>query len=73
MLYIASIINHLISNKFTSVGEVHSKAWLGVQQALVVAVVDGHMVHNWTYSLVAIVIYPTWLMFWSLLWARPDL
>jgi len=70
LLYFACVIHHCFT-KWATVGELHFAAWASTQEALLKSVIDGYLFGNWTYSLIAVALYPVWVLMWALLWTQP--
>ena len=71
LVYIGSVVNEVVVEKVTDAAVLLPRAWESTQSALLMALINNNLFANWTFSLVSLVIFPTWLMFWSLLWTKP--
>jgi hypothetical protein len=49
-----------------------SRVWGQLQQAYLTGVVDAHTLGLWTHAWVTLTLVPCWLLFWTLLWAKPS-
>ncbi|KAK2187644.1 hypothetical protein NP493_159g04034 [Ridgeia piscesae] len=71
LVYIGSVVNEVVVEKVTDAAVLLPRAWESTQAALLMSLINNNLFANWTFSLVSLVIFPTWLMFWSLLWTKP--
>ena len=71
LVYIGCVVNEVLVEKVTDAAVLLPQAWQSTQAALLMALINNNMFANWTFSLASLVIFPTWLMFWSLLWTKP--
>nr|XP_006816844.1 PREDICTED: glycosylphosphatidylinositol anchor attachment 1 protein-like [Saccoglossus kowalevskii] len=71
LLFILMLFYHTTVLESTDVWTLLTDAVYTSRSALFDSVVNSYIHGNWTYPLAALLIFPNWLMFWSVLWQNP--
>ena len=66
LIYVAGLVQTQVS-KVTE--DTMVAAWENAQDALLISVVDSYMYSNWLFSVATLLLFPNWLLFWSILWS----
>ena len=72
LLFIASMVQTAAGTKsLEDPAKLLTESMQTASHGLLLAVVDMHMFGNWMFNLIAVAMFPIWLIFWALLWTDP--
>lgn len=72
LVYGASIIQTLLTRPhLDNLQQLLIQSWDTYKDAILWSVVDWYLFGNWIYALMAAILFPNWLMFWGVMWAKP--